>query len=39
MFDKVEYGKAEIVPLPRISGPSILEQFLEEDELRDLLPE
>ena len=39
MFDKVEYGKVEIVPLPRISGPSILEQFLEEDELRDLLPE
>lgn len=38
LFDKVVYGDPNLVPLPRISGASILEQFLEPDTMRDATP-
>jgi len=34
LFDKVQYGDPGIVPLPRISGSTILEQYLEPNTTR-----
>lgn len=39
LFDKVRYGNATVVPLPRQDGGNILEQFLEVNPFRELAPE
>lgn len=38
LFDKVQYGDPGIVPLPRISGSTILEQYLEPNTTRTAPP-
>lgn len=35
LFDEVRYIDPEIIPLPRITGNTILEQYLEADDMRE----